>query len=306
MHIYLPIAEMSVNWVVILGLGLGVGFLSGLLGVSGGFITTPLLLFYGIPPGVAVATQASPIAAASLVGAISKGNQDSVDYKMGLFLLLGGMVGSAAGVQLFHYLQSLGQIDVVVQLSYVLLLGSVGGLMLRESLQVYLAVRKGGSVPAHKPGQHTWIHNLPFKTRFRRSRIYISVIPIIVLGFLVGVMTAILGTGGAFLLIPAKIYLLRMRTSLAVGTSQFQMLIVACLTTLMHAFTDRAVDIVLGFLLILGGVVGAQMGVRLGSKLAGEQLRVAFALLITAIAVQLAVQLLKTPSDFYSVAFGGR
>lgn len=305
MHIYLPIAALSVNWLVILGLGLAVGFLSGMLGISGGFITTPLLLFYGIPPGVAVATQASPIAAASLVGAISKGNQDSVDYKMGLYLLVGGLVGSAAGVRLFRYLQALGQIDVVVQLSYVILLGAVGGLMLRESLQVWFAARQGRPVPGHMPGQHTWIHKLPFQTRFRRSRIYISVIPIIVLGFLVGVMTAILGTGGAFLLIPAKIYLLRMRTSIAVGTSQFQMLIVACGTTVMHAMTDHAVDLVLGLLLMVGGVLGAQMGVRLGSKLPGEQLRIAFALLITVMAIQLAVGLLQTPSDVYSVSFGG-
>ena len=192
MDIYLPIAQLSVNWIVVLGMGIGVGFLSGMLGVSGGFITTPLLLFYGIPPGVAVATQASPIAAASLVGAISKGNQDSVDYKMGLVLLGGGIVGSAIGVGIFRYLQRLGQIDFVIQISYVLLLGSVGGLMLKESLEVFLAARKGQAIAAHKPGQHTWIHNLPFKTRFRRSRIYISVIPIIVLGLLVGVMTAIL------------------------------------------------------------------------------------------------------------------
>jgi uncharacterized membrane protein YfcA len=305
MSIYLPIAQISVDWIVILGMGIGVGFLSGMLGVSGGFITTPLLLFYGIPPGVAVATQASPIAAASLVGALGKGSQDSVDYKMGLILLCGGLAGSGLGVAIFRYLQRLGQIDFVVQISYVLLLGSVGALMLRESLQVFLAGRTGQTVVTPpRSGQHTWIHNLPFKTRFRRSRLYISVIPIIVLGFLVGVMTAILGTGGAFLLIPAKIYLLRMRTSMAVGTSQFQMCIVACMTTMLHAFTDQTVDMVLALLLVVGGVVGAQFGVRLGAKLAGEQLRVAFALLILIIATQLVVGLLETPSDIYSVTPG--
>ena len=306
MHIYLPIAQLSVNWIVILCMGAGVGFLSGMLGVSGGFVTTPLLLFYGIPPGVAVATQASPIASASLVGALSKGHQDSVDYKMGFVLLCGGLVGSAIGVSIFRYLQRLGQIDLVVQVSYVLLLGTVGGLMLKESLEVYLAVRKGQAVPTHAPGQHNWIHRLPFKTRFRRSRIYISVIPIIVLGVMVGVMTAILGTGGAFLLIPAKIYLLRMRTSMAVGTSQFQIFIVACVTTMMHAVTDHTVDIILALLLISGGVVGAQFGVRMGSKLPAEQLRVAFALLIVVIAVQLTVGLVQTPSDVYSVLMGPR
>jgi uncharacterized membrane protein YfcA len=306
MDIYLPIAQISVNWIVILGMGIGVGFLSGMLGVSGGFITTPMLLFYGIPPGVAVATQASPIAAASLVGAISKGNQDSVDYKMGLVLLCGGLVGSAVGVGIFRYLQKLGQIDFVVQISYVLLLGSVGGLMLKESVQVFLSARKGQTIVAHKPGQHTWIHNLPFKMRFRRSGIYISIVPIIVLGFFVGAMTAILGTGGAFLLIPAKIYLLRMRTSMAVGTSQFQMFIVACMTTMMHAVTDHTVDIILALLLIVGGVIGAQFGVRLGSKLPGEQLRVAFAVLIVIIAIQLTVGLLHAPADLYSVALGSQ
>jgi uncharacterized membrane protein YfcA len=302
--IYLPIAQISVNWIVVLGMGAGVGFLSGLLGVSGGFISTPLLLFYGIPPGVAVATQASPIAAASLVGAIGKGHQDSVDYKMGLVLLSGGLVGSAVGVDIFRYLQKLGQIDFVVQISYVLLLSSVGGLMLKESMQVFLAARKGQTIAVRKPGQHTWIHNLPFKTRFRRSRLYISVIPILVLGFLVGVLTAILGTGGAFLLIPAKIYLLRMRTSMAIGTSQFQMFVVACVTTMMHALTDRTVDIVLALLLIVGGVAGAQFGVRLSSKLPSEQLRVAFAALIVLIAVQLALGLLQTPADIYSLVLG--
>ena len=306
MHIYLPIAQLSANWLVILAMGMGVGFLSGMLGVSGGFITTPLLMIYGIPPGVAVATQASPIASASLVGAISKGNSDNVDYKMGLFLLVGGLVGSSLGEWIFRYLQRLGQIDIVVQISYVLLLGVVGALMLKESIQVFLAARRGLPVVTHRPGQHTWIHRLPFKMRFRRSRIYISVIPILVLGLTVGVMTVILGTGGAFLLIPAKIYLLRMRTSMAVGTSQFQMFIVACMTTLLHAVTDHTVDIVLAFLLIAGGVVGAQFGVRTGSKLPGEQLRVAFALLLLVIAGQLSVELLRAPTDTYSILLGAR
>lgn len=301
MEIYLPIAQISINWIVILIMGAGVGFLSGMLGVSGGFITTPLLIFYGIPSGVAVATQASPVAAASLVGAISKGNRQSVDYKMGFALLCGGLAGSAIGVGIFRYLQKLGQIDFVVEISYVLLLGSVGGLMLSESVKVFLAARRGIPIATHQPGQHTWIHNLPFKMRFRRSRLYISVIPVIVLGLLVGIMTAILGTGGAFLLIPAKIYLLRMRTEIAVGTSQFQMFIVASLTTLMHAATDHSVDIILAFLLILGGVIGAQFGAGVGSKLRGDQLRLVFALLTLIIAIQLVVTLVRTPSDTYSV-----
>ncbi len=220
---------------------------------------------------------------------------------MGFALLCGGLAGSAIGVGIFRYLQKLGQIDFVVEISYVLLLGSVGGLMLSESVKVFLAARRGIPIATHQPGQHTWIHNLPFKMRFRRSRLYISVIPVIVLGLLVGIMTAILGTGGAFLLIPAKIYLLRMRTEIAVGTSQFQMFIVASLTTLMHAATDHSVDIILAFLLILGGVIGAQFGAGVGSKLRGDQLRLVFALLTLIIAIQLVVTLVRTPSDTYSV-----
>lgn len=306
MEIYLPIAQVSINWIVLLGMGVGVGFLSGMLGVSGGFIMTPLLIFYGIPPSVSVATQASPIAAASLAGAITKGGRRSVDYRMGVALMAGGLVGSLLGVDLFQYLQRLGQVDIVVEASYVLLLGSVGGLMLNESVRALLATRKGTPLPAHKPGQHTWIHNLPFKMRFRQSGLYISVIPVIVLGFAVGVLTAILGTGGAFLLIPAKIYLLRMRTDIAVGTSQFQMFAVATLTTLMHALTDKTVDIFLALILITGGVVGAQMGTHAALRLRGEQLRLFFAVLTLLIAADLLYGLLHTPADVYSMVIGAQ
>ena len=301
MHIYLPIAELSVNWAILLALGVAVGFLSGMLGVSGGFITTPLLIFYGIPSGVAVASQASPVAAASLVGAIRQGGNKSVDYKMGLWLLLGGLIGSAVGVWIFAILERIGQIDFVVKISYLILLGTIGGLMLNESIQTIRAARAGQNV-GHKPGQHTWIHNLPFKMRFYRSRLYISVIPVVVLGFLVGIMTAILGTGGAFILIPAKVYLLRMRTNLAIGTSQFQMFIVACVTTMMHAVVDHTVDILLAGILIVGGVVGAQFGAGAGQRLKGEELRTVLALLIIAIAIRLFVGLVLTPSDVYSLS----
>jgi uncharacterized membrane protein YfcA len=303
-HIYLPIAQLSINWLVLVGLGLAVGFLSGMLGVSGGFITTPLLIFYGIPAGVAVASQASPVAAASLVGAIRQGGRNSIDYKMGLILLIGGLAGSGVGVYIFKLLQATGQIDFTVEISYLVLLGSIGSMMLTESVQAIRAARRGVNVSAHKPGQHTWIHNLPFKVRFRASRLYISAIPVVVLGFAVGVMTAILGTGGAFILIPAKVYLLRMRTNLAIGTSQFQMFIVACMTTLMHAMIDQTVDVVLGFILVLGGVIGAQMGVTMGSRLKGEELRTLLAVLILGIAVRLLFDLAATPSDIYSLAIG--
>ncbi len=300
MDIYLPVAQLAVNLFVVLALGLAVGFLSGMLGVSGGFITTPLLIFYGIPSGIAVASQASPVAAASLVGAIRQGGKKSVDYKMGIWLLLGGLAGSALGVFLFSLLQQLGLIDFFIKISYLILLGTIGGLMLAESVQSILAARKGQRVD-RRPGQHTWIHHLPFKVRFYRSGLYISVIPVVVLGFLVGIMTAILGTGGAFILIPAKVYLLRMRTNLAIGTSQFQIFIVACMATVLHAVVDHTVDIVLASILVVGGVLGAQFGVRAGAKLRGEELRTALALLIIAIAIRLFFELVISPSHLYSI-----
>lgn len=304
MHIYLPIAQLSVNWLFLIGLGLAVGLLSGMVGVSGGFITTPLLMFYGIPAGVAVASQASPIAAASFVGAMRQGGRKSVDYKMGLVLLGGGLAGSLVGVYLFKLLQRTGQIDFTVTVSYVLLLGSIGTMMLVESARTIRATRRGENTGGHKPGQHTWIHNLPLKMRFRRSRLYISAIPVVMLGLAVGVMTAILGTGGAFILIPAKVYLLRMRTTLAIGTSQFQMFIVACVTTMMHALVDQTVDIVLAFILVLGGVVGAQIGSTLAMRLRAEELRTLLAILTLAIAARLLYELAATPADIYSLAVG--
>jgi uncharacterized membrane protein YfcA len=300
MEIYLPVAQLAVNSFVVLGIGLAVGFLSGMLGVSGGFITTPLLIFYGIPSGIAVASQASPIAAASLVGAIRQGGKKTVDYKMGLWLLSGGLTGSAVGVAIFRLLQQAGQIDITIKLSYLILLGSIGALMLYESVRAIRAARKGVRIE-RRPGQHTWIHRLPFKMRFYRSALYISVVPVVVLGFLVGIMTAILGTGGAFILIPAKVYLLRMRTNLAIGTSQFQMFVVACMATVLHSAVDHTVDIVLALILVMGGVVGAQFGGRAGARLRAEELRTALALLIIAIAVRLFFELALAPSDLYSL-----
>lgn len=302
MDIYLPIAQIAVNWALLIGLGLAVGFLSGMLGVSGGFVTTPLLIFYGIPAAVAVASQASPVAAASLVGAISKGGSKSVDYKMGLWLLAGGLSGTVVGVYIFKELQQTGQIDFAIKASYLLLLGSIGSMMLYESLRAVLAARKGSPVPVHSRGQHTWIHNLPFKARFYRSRLYISIIPVITLGFFVGILTVILGTGGAFILIPAKVYVLRMRTNLAIGTSQFQMFIVACMATMLHAMVDHTVDVVLALVLVVGGVIGAQLGASMGSRLKGEELRTILAVLILAIAARLLFGLVITPSDLYTLS----
>jgi len=304
MEVYLPVAELSVNWAMILGMGAAVGFLSGMFGVGGGFLMTPLLVFYGIPPGIAVATQASHITASSLSGALSQWRRQAVDGKMGLILLAGGFAGSAVGVYIFRILQKLGQIELTVTGSYVVLLGSIGALMLTESIRTIRATRSGALPPSGRTGQHSWIHGLPFKVRFRRSKLYISVIPPVVLGFLVGILTAIMGVGGGFIMVPAMIYLLRMPTNIVIGTSQFQILFVTAATTVLHATTDQTVDIVLAFLLVLGGVTGVQLGVRVGAKMRGEQLRALLAILVVGVALRLLVGLVTAPVDIYSIVAG--
>jgi uncharacterized membrane protein YfcA len=301
MEIYLPIAEISVNWAMILAIGAAVGFLSGMFGVGGGFLLTPLLVFYGIPPTVAVATQASHITASSLSGALAHWRRGGVDVKMGVILLTGGILGSMSGVEIFNLLERIGQVEFVVSASYVILLGSIGGLMLNESLRTIRAARSGEARVAQARVQHNWVHRLPFKMRFRRSKLYISVIPPMVLGLLVGILTAILGVGGGFLIVPAMIYLLRMPTKIVVGTSQFQILFVTAATTILHATTNRTVDLVLAGLLILGGVGGVQFGVRVGSKLRGEELRALLAILVVAVALRLLAGMIVTPTDLFSI-----
>jgi uncharacterized membrane protein YfcA len=304
MELYLPVAEMSVNWAMILGMGAAVGFLSGMFGVGGGFLMTPLLVFYGIPAGIAVATQASHITASSLSGALAQWRRRAVDAKMGALLMAGGLTGSAIGVYLFQLFRELGQIELVVNGGYVVLLGSIGGLMLNESLRVMRAARAGNPLPPVKARQHSWIHGLPLKMRFRRSRLYISIIPPIILGILVGILTAVMGVGGGFIMIPAMIYLLRMPTNVVIGTSQFQVLFVTAAATILHAASDQTVDIVLAFLLVSGGVVGVQMGVRVGSQMRGEQLRALLGLLVVAVAARLFIGLVQTPEDIYSIVAG--
>ena len=302
MEIYLPIAEMPVNWLMILGMGLAVGFLSGMFGVGGGFLMTPLLIFYGIPPGIAVATQSSHIGASSLSGTLAQWRRNAVDFKMGGVLLVGGVIGAALGVFIFGLLQRIGQIELVIAISYVLLLGSIGGLMLNESVRTIRAARRGEQVTLRsRLGQHHWVHGLPLKMRFRRSRLYISVIPPALLGLIVGILTAIMGVGGGFVLIPAMIYLLRMPTNVVVGTSQFQILFVAATATLLHAAGNHSVDIILAFLLIVGGVIGVQFGTRVAARLKGEELRALLALLVTGVALRLLIGLVIAPADIYSV-----
>ena len=303
MEIYLPIAEMSVHWLVVLGMGFGVGFLSGLFGVGGGFLLTPLLVFYGIPSGIAVATTLSHITASSVSGAIAQWRKRAIDFKMAGVMLAGGIAGTGLGVWLFAIMRRAGQMDLVVSLSYVLLLGTVGGIMLNESLATLKAARTG-ILPPSRPVNRGWIQALPFKMRFRVSRLYISIIPPILIGFAVGIMSAIMGIGGGFIIVPAMIYLLRMPTNVVIGTSLTQIVGVGAVTTILQARTNYSVDIVLAAILIAGGVVGAQFGVRAGDKLRGEQLRFLMAVLVLAMCVRLLWGLVATPSDFYSVAFG--
>ena len=304
MQIYLPIAEVAVNALLILGLGGVVGVLSGLFGVGGGFLITPLLFFIGIPPGVAVATGSNQVVASSISGVLAHLKRKAVDIPMGLVLLVGGVGGAGAGIVVFNWLQSLGQIDLVVQLSYVLFLGFIGLLMAQEGLRAWRRARKPGGKRV-KRHQHHWVHNLPLKMKFRTSGLYISIIPPVLVGFIVGVLAAIMGVGGGFIMVPAMIYILGMPTKVVIGTSLFQVIFVSAFTTMAHAVTNQSVDVVLAFLLIAGGVVGAQVGTRLSGRLKAEELRLLLALLVLAVAVKLALDLLLTPAELYSLYPGG-
>lgn len=305
MEIYLPVAEMSVHWLVILGLGGAIGFLSGLLGVGGGFLLTPLLIFSGIPSSIAVATTASHITASSMSGALAQWRKRAVDLKMAAVMTLGGLAGTGFGVWLFGILRRSGQMDVVISASYVILLGAVGALMLRESLNTLRMSRSGTTVPSRMPGQHLWIHGLPFKERFPTSRLYISVIPPVMIGFMVGALSAILGVGGGFIVVPAMIYLLRMPTNIVMGTSLMQIVVITAVTTILQSISNHAVDAVLALVLIVGGVIGAQLGVRAAAKLRGDQLRLLLALMVLAVAVRLLWGLVVRPHDLYSVSVDG-
>ena len=302
MQIYLPIAEVSVNAFLLLGLGGMVGVLSGMFGVGGGFLMTPLLFFIGIPPAVAVATEANQIVASSFSGVLAHLKRRTVDLKMGTVLLVGGLLGAALGVQIFNALKAVGQVDLLVRLSYVVFLGIVGGLMFIESLN---ALRKSRSGTAPKRKRHTWIHALPFKMRFRTSGLYISVIPPVLVGVFVGILAAIMGVGGGFIMVPAMIYLLGMPTKVVVGTSLFQIIFVTGFTTLLHATTNFTVDVVLAVLLLVGGVIGAQFGTILGAKLRAEQLRILLAGLVLLVCGKLALELLLMPAELYSLGAAG-
>lgn len=302
MQVYLPIAEVSVNAFLLLGLGGIVGILSGMFGVGGGFLMTPLLFFIGIPPAVAVATEANQIVASSFSGVLAHFKRKTVDLRMGAVLLVGGLVGAGFGVMLFNYLKAAGQVDLLVKLCYVVFLGVIGGLMFFESLNAIRNVKKG-KAPARK--KHNWIHGLPLKMRFRVSGLYISVIPPLIVGVAVGVLAAIMGVGGGFIMVPAMIYLLGMPTKVVVGTSLFQIIFVTAFTTMLHATTNFTVDIVLAVLLLIGGVIGAQIGTRIGLKMKAEQLRILLAIMVLVVCGKLALELLLQPAELYSIAAGG-
>jgi hypothetical protein len=299
--IYLPIADLPVNIFLILGLGAAVGFISGMFGVGGGFLITPLLILIGIPPAVAVATVPTHMAASSISGTFTYWRKHMVDYGLGLVLLSGAILGTSVGVFLFALLRRAGQLDLFISLAYIALLGFVGTLMSVESVRAIVRSFRGTSPVLRRPGTHSWFHGLPLKLRFRQSRIYVSAIPVTVIGFAVGFIGAMLGVGGGFLLVPALIYLMRVPTTVSIATSMFLTLMTMLLATVLHATENRSVDVLLAFILMTGGVVGAQFGVRAGQAIRAEQLRLLLGLLVLAVGVRIALDLVRVPTELFSV-----
>ena len=300
-QVYLPIADLPVNIFVVFAMGIAVGFISGMFGIGGGFLMTPLLIFLGISPAVAVATVSSHIAASSFSGAITYWRRKALDLSLAAMLLIGGICGTAAGVWLFTYLRALGQLDLTISLSYVLLLGSVGGLMVMEGVRAIIRSRHGKPVELRRPGSHTWFHGLPFKLRFKQSRIYVSSIPVVTIGFIMGFIGAIMGIGGGFLLVPMLIYFLRVPTNVVIGTSMVLTLVTMATATVLHSVTNHLVDVILALILMVGGVTGAQFGARAGQKMRGERLRLMLGVLVLAVGLRFAVDLVMTPDDLYSI-----
>ncbi|MDQ3124833.1 MAG: sulfite exporter TauE/SafE family protein [Pseudomonadota bacterium] len=304
MDIYLPIAEVSVNWPLLVLLGATVGFVSGLFGIGGGFLMAPILIFLGIPPSVAVASQASHVVASSTSGVISYTSQKAVDYRIGGVMALGGVVGALLGVELFRYLRLLGQADMAVAVSYLLFLGAIGTLMLYESLGQILRRVRGEVLPHKERRRPLWLYGLPLKMRFPRSGLYISAIPPFALGAFAGVLSAIMGVGGGFILVPAMLYVLRMKAGVVVGTSLFQIIIVPAMTTILQAGRNQTVDIVLSTLLLVGGVVGAQYGARLSGRFRPDVLRAVLGLIVLLVGIQMGLELFVRPSDLFAFAPG--
>jgi uncharacterized protein len=302
MDLYLPIANLAVNGLVIVGLGALTGILSGMFGVGGGFLTTPLLIFYGVPPTVAAASSASQVTGASVSGVFAHTKRGGVDYHMGAVLVVGGILGTGIGALMFRLLQQLGQIDTVINILYVLLLGSIGGIMARESWQTLRAQRAGVPLPARKRRHHPMVASLPLRWRFYRSGLYISPLAPLLLGIFTGILTMLMGIGGGFVLVPAMLYILGMSANVVVGTSLFQILFVTMATTMMHAMTTKAVDIVLAVFLLLGSVTGAQVGSQIAQRVPAEKLRLVLAAVVLLVAARLALGLGWRPDEVYSVA----
>jgi uncharacterized protein len=301
MQIYLPVAEMSLNVLVLLGMGFAIGVLSGMFGIGGGFILTPLLIFLGVPPGIAVGTGASQVIASSVSSALGHWQRGYIDFQMGYLLIGGGLFGAILGVKVLYVLKQLGQLELFVSLTYVILLGVIGALMLLESVKTLRAAPMAAGGFTRRGGQHTWIQRLPLKQRFPHSKLYISAIPPVAIGAFVGWLTAIMGVGGGFVMVPAMIYLLRMPTRVVIGTSTFQIVCITAFTTLLQAIQNHSVDVALSMPLIIGGVIGAQFGVGFAERLKAEQLRALLALLVLAVAVRMALGLVVPPSDVFSI-----
>ncbi|MBN8959458.1 MAG: sulfite exporter TauE/SafE family protein [Rhizobiales bacterium] len=305
MQLYLPIADIPINVFLILAMGAAVGFVSGMFGIGGGFLLTPLLIFIGIAPAVAVASVSTHIAASSLSGALSYWRKRSIDPALALVLLGGSVVGTVLGVWLFTLLRAHGQLDLVIALSYVVLLTGVGSAMCYEGLRAIRRARRGGNATLRRPGAHTWIHGLPLKMRFKRSKIYLSVIPVNLIGLLIGFLGAIMGVGGSFILIPILIYVLRIPTSTVIGTSMALTLVTMVIATILHAVTNHQVDAVLALILMIGGVTGAQFGAQAGHRIRSEHLRLLLGLLILAVGVRFAVELGIKPDEIYTIRASG-
>jgi uncharacterized membrane protein YfcA len=304
-QIYLPIADIPVNVFLVFAMGLAVGFISGMFGVGGGFLMTPLLIFIGVQPGVAVASVTTHIAASSFSGAIAYWRRKALDGTLALTLLAGGIVGSAGGVALFTWLRALDQLDLMIGLSYVTLLSVVGVLMVGESARAIVRNRQGKPVELRRPGSHIWFHGLPLKLRFKRSKVYVSAIPVVAIGFIIGFLGAVMGIGGGFLLVPMLIYLMRVPTATVIGTSMVLTFLTMVSATVLHAATNHLVDAVLALILMIGGVIGAQFGAHAGQRIRGEWLRLLLGLLVLAVGLRFAGQLVLRPDDLYSIRLIG-
>jgi len=304
-QIYLPIAELPVNVLLILFMGLAVGFISGMFGIGGGFLMTPLLIFVGITPAVAVASVASHVAASSFSGAISYWRRRALDPILAAMLIAAGLIGTTAGVMLFTLLRRLGQLDLTIAVSYLLLLGIVGSMMVTESVRAIMRARGGRPAEIRRPGSHLWIHGLPLKMRFKVSKIYVSVIPIWVIGFVIGFIGAVMGIGGGFMLVPALIYLIRVPTGVVIGTSMVLTLVTMAYATVIHAATNHLVDALLALMLMIGGVIGAQFGARAGARFSGEQLRLLLGVLVLSVGLRFAYDLVVPPTELFTIRATG-